>query len=426
MSLYFYSSSPVFQKGAPASSRVYHFNQSLDEYYFLGDTNYHDKASLTFTPGGNETWMIIATWQMKNLSGIVGGHQTKLVRTSGTPTDLILQSFERKDDLDYVCGGGVCYETFGASPGPQTYKIQARTSNAGAAITMKGAKIFAIRLEANDEYNSSVGDSSYGTDTTFQDKVSLVFTPPSQGDYLILASAVLDNGPVSWGRSIRLNYNSDTTIYDSSWVCFGAASEDPWMVALKKNLDASEHTFKIQWATGYATSAVTIRQAYIIALRLDDFPNAYYAESEARTTTSQTSYQDKVSLQQTLQAVDHLVIGTAGTDSSDIGRESFVQLLQDSTSLGVMAEAAFNTNERHRSYMTINKFEAAAQSYTWKFQHKGESINSSGIQDARITVLQLQSAGLNSVKTVSGLAFANVKTINGLAAANVKTLGGLT
>jgi hypothetical protein len=370
------------------ATRIYYQNESTGESS-TSSTDYQDKCTLQFTPGDSENWLIIATWLLMGSSESYTA-KSKLARTSGTPTDLNEQIFYPKDIDDYLSGHCFAVEAFGSSPSQQTYKIQYASGDSGATAYIKEAKIIAIRLESNDKYNLSTSRTTNTGDANWHDKVSLVFTPPSSGDYLILANAVLDlNGAADW--KARVDIDASLQYDTTNKQPINVDNRECWGSVRKRTLDASEHTLKIQFASQFTSNTVGIAYAYIIALRLGDFPASYYSEAESYVTTQSTEWQDLTTLVQTLNALDHLVLGKSGWTITSTTRSCSHQLTQDAVCLGEMLGEGVDIANRNIAYVCAKFLEATAKSYTWKLQYHVEHVSyTAGSQENRIVVLQLE------------------------------------
>jgi len=349
-------------------------------------TSYQDKVTLTFTPDDSSTYMILGTWLLQGSSTSYQA-KAKLTRTTGTAKDFGEQIYQPKDNTDYISGACLGIDTFGTSPGSQTYKIQFCSNNAGGTARIKEARIIAIKLVSADQYAQSESRSTT-TSTSYQDKTTLTFTPESQGDYIIIATAILDGSSASYDFKCQLLVGAATySITNIETV--GAANRYSWGSFVRLNLSASSQTIKIQYCSESGATA-GIANARIVVLRADQFENNYYAESNTRSTTTSTSYQDKTTLTQTPQAQDHLVIGCAGADGSSGSYSTYAQLIEGGAGYGEMLIETKDTSNRHYPYFMMYKKTLSATSTTWKIQYKSENTGATaGIQDARIIVIQL-------------------------------------
>jgi len=364
-------------------------------------TSYQDKVTLTFTPEDGSTYLIIASWLMLNTSTSYQV-KAKLTRTTGTAKDFNELIYQPKDTSDYIGGGAIGIDSFGTSPGPQTYKIQFCTNNSSGTAKIKEARIFAIKLNSLDAYTQAEARTTT-TSTSWQDKTTLTFSPPVQDNYLVLAYATADGSSASYDFKVQLTI--DGTPYSTVNIAtVNAANRYPWALAKVVNLTDASHTIKIQYCSESTSGTAGIAHARIVALNLSGFQNCYYAESEARTTTTQTSYQDKLSLTQTPAAADHLIIGCAGLDAANTGYSSYVQMVRDTSSYGEMLIEPQDTTSQGFLYFSVKKETLSGASTTWKIQYKAESSSyAAGIKDARIAVLQLPRYRMDIQHSITGI-----------------------
>jgi hypothetical protein len=350
-------------------------------------TTYQDKVTLTFTPDDSSTYMILATWLLQESSTSYQA-KAKLTRTTGTAKDFGEQIYQPKDTSDYISGACLGIDTFGTSPGSQTYKTQFCSNNALGTARIKEARIIAIKLVSVDQYAESESRSTT-TLTSYQDKTTLTFTPGSQGDFIIIATAILDGSSTSYDFKCQLLVGATTYSITNIEPAY-AANRYSWGVFVRVNLLASSQTIKIQYCSENTGATAGIANARIVVLRADQFLNNYYAESNARSTTTLTSYQDKTTLTQTPQAQDHLVIGCAGADGSSTSYSTYGQLIEGATVYGEMLIETKDGTNRGYPYFMMYKKALSATSTTWKIQYRSENTGATaGIQDARIIVIQL-------------------------------------
>ncbi len=374
---------------AAGSIRQDYYAESLGASTTTAGT-YEDKVTLSFTPDDNSTYLLLASWVMKS-SGTSYEVKGRLERTTGTSKTFNVQTYFPKDATDYIAGGAVAIDTFGSSPGSQTYKIQYIITSGGTGY-IKDAKVIAIKLGDNDEYAQDEGTSTTQS-TSYQDKTTLTFTPDSQGDYVILAGAGIASNNVNYDVRAQLtidgtaysNVNIEpVTYYNTYW----------WGMVKRVNLTAASHTIKIQYSIENATATAGIKDARIVVLRADDFYNNYYSESETRVTTQSTSYVDtSASVTQTTPEGDYLIIGSAGLDGRSASYSAYGQLIKDSsTSYGEMLLETQDTTNQGYGYFSIKKESLTNTSYNWKIQYKAESGatgRDAGIKNMRISVIQL-------------------------------------
>ncbi|NLZ24656.1 DUF2341 domain-containing protein, partial [Candidatus Dojkabacteria bacterium] len=362
-------------------------------------TVYQDKTTLTFTPEANSNYLLISSWllQQSNTSYLT---YSKLTRSSGAAKNFNELAYQPKNGTDYVSGGGIGIDSFGSSPTQQTYKIQYRTSNAAGTARIKEASIFALKLEEEDKY-AQVESRSTTTAVTYQDKTTLTFTPSTPGEYIILASATIDSiAPAGWGLAfpVKTALNIDGTPYSEiSMLPTDEANRFPWFVVKRVNLNATSHTIKIQYSatqSGSFTSEIGIADARIVVIRADRFSNNYYAEEEARATTTSTAYQTRTTLTATPENEEHLILAVQDLDISSTSQSAYGRVAKGASSYGEMSVETFDANNRGYQYFTVKKETLSNTSTSWYSQYRSSNASATaGITGARISVIELSQSG---------------------------------
>lgn len=257
----------------------------------------------------------------------------------------------------------------------------------------KQGVLIGIVLDSNDEYQGYGGSTN---STSFVNIGTFTFTPGSSGDYLIFCHGNLDVDNTACIATIEVYDNGTSTSYGTS-ILKPIATTDrrPWCTMFKLTLAASSQTFYVRLKVNSASYTASITDtSYIWALRLDQFANAYYAESRGQTTsTSNTTYTDKVTLTQTPAAGEHLIIGTAlcwnGAQTNAVHGQ-----FEDGGS--EVKELIFEPNAASGNDKTpivwFNKNYFAASSHTWKLKFKKyrSGLGVANMSEAAIAVLDLE------------------------------------
>ncbi len=399
---------PSHNEPVYAAARQNYYAESTTQSTWNTDTTYQDKTTLTFTPDANSTYVIIASWLVL-CNNVTYAVYSKLTRTTGTAKDFNELIYFPKDTTDYIAGGAVAFDSFGSSPTSQTYKIQYRPSNTAATASIKEAKIIAIKLNEEDKY-AEVDARTTTQQTAYQDKVTLNFTPTYQGDYIILAYATGDGAINSY--DFRIQMNIDGTAYSNYNIePVNAANRYLFGTVKKVNFDATSHTIKIQYSTESNNSArvAGIANARILALRADYFNNSYFAESEALSTTTSTTYSSKTTLTETPLAVDHLIIGASGIAGNSASYSTYTQLLKNTTSYGEMLIETKDTLNYGYPYFVIKKETLANTSTSWYLQYKSENAAATAwIRDSRIAVIELEEPSFVITANTAGTQITNL------------------
>lgn len=390
------------------ASRQHYYAESLGESTTTS-TTYGDKVALTFTPDANSDYLFIWTAKATNTSNITSDYKVRLFDDTGSTT-LAELNIEGKDVSstagDYQSVGGIAQMSFGASPSSQTVSIEFAAETATNTIRISNATITAIKKHASDQF-ASADSSTTTSSTTFQDKATLTFTPATQGDYLILSSCEWNDDGGGNGGEYRLLDPTSTAIALQSRFPQDAATFYPWNTIIQQNLTASSKTYKTQWrALGTGTSVMTHRKSRIYALRLDTLPNYFYGEARSRTTTTSTTYQDKVTLTDTPAAFNQLRIAVGMSDGNVTNNSSFINFDQGGSSLyEVLYEPSISggVDGTVSATMTASRYTGSGSSTTWKTQFRSEATAlTTGFASSAIAVLQLsESEGVTGTIAVT-------------------------
>lgn len=261
-------------------------------------------------------------------------------------------------------------------------------------INIRETAIFILKKDSVDQYAEASG--AVTTATSADDALELAFTPETAGDYLIIASCALNKNTTASGFFVRLNV--DGTIYSSQ---NGRSNNTnnyyPWSTQVKVNLTAAAHSIKIQhWVQ--TSGAMDTRALRIVALRWDRLQNAYYAESRTRSTTTSTSYQDKVTLTQQAQSGNYRYVIFAGgaMDCGNVSDTVASCAIQDSTTLQEqkVLPTSVGSGGQDISFIALSSSLLSDVSRTWKTQFKSIGGNTIGFQDSAISILQTGGASV--------------------------------
>jgi len=267
----------------------------------------------------------------------------------------------------------------------QTLKIQYTISTTTATAKIRNARLYAFSLSG--QYAESESESSWNTNTNWQDKVSLTFTPSTSGDYLVIATA--NYGGSSTQYSTLLQFLKDGTVQAGPTRETSATEARYTFGVMRKiNLDTSSHTFKIQYKTENTANIARINYAHIVAIRIDQFSNNYYTESEGESApTFPNTVYDKVVNTYTAQAADHLIVGSISYKSGSTSYSVGVKLLQaGAVNQSLLVEHKDSTD--YESCFMMAKASLSEGIVTDKIQYYGEST-SARVKNARLISLQL-------------------------------------
>ncbi|MDY6965303.1 MAG: hypothetical protein SVM80_04950 [Halobacteriota archaeon] len=250
-------------------------------------------------------------------------------------------------------------------------------------LTVSGGDVELEEIEFY--YTESESQSTWNTDTSWQDKATLTFTPDG-GNYLILASAELRG--TNDGYDIRSQLTVDGTTYGYLTTEPDEEGSSLWSYHFSThrimNLDSSEHTIKIQYSTENTGGTVGIKNARIAVLEMKDY---HFAETDTEQSLS-TSYSDIVTETFNVDTPGYyLIIGSSEYRPASTSYSVYAQLWVDSTSLGEAFVEGEQTTD-YRDYISLNVSYLSAGSHTLKIQGRSES-GTMYMRRARVSAIRL-------------------------------------
>ena len=244
-------------------------------------------------------------------------------------------------------------------------------------------------------YAESTGESTT-TSTTYQDKTTLTFTPDDNSDYLIIWSALIQTQSISANNGVKAKLDQGGTVLNEQPMQPNSVNDYVAVGGIKRvqfGASPGSQTFKIQYASVQTAShTVAIKEAKIIAIKLATADQ--YAESEADSSTNQTTFQDKTTLTFTPSTTgDYLIIASAEINTSVGGGDSNVRILDPDGTTGYNDFPIVDPNTAFGSEMPwfgMVKLNLSNISKTFKIQWNSNSAGVSHIiARARIVALRL-------------------------------------
>lgn len=345
-------------------------------------TTYQDKLTISFTPQITADFVIIATAEAQG-SNTNYQARIRLVVDSIAYQELL---YRVKDTTDWYpfCGlkrltleGGVNY----------VIKIQFCTNNAGGTAYIRNARLIMFSLQS--EYAESEGLSTT-SNINWQDKVTLAFTPSSEGDYLIIATANYRGS--STNRDVKIRLIQDDAIILADTVgrpgTGTTANYYTFGVMRKVTLYSAPHNFKIQYCSSSTLATAGINYAHIVAVKISQFENNYYAEEESESLTPAGGvWYDKVLNIYDAGDGDYLMMGSVSYNSGSQTNSIELDFQTESISRQrPLIEHRGSTTYESAFFMT--KQTLAAGSKTDKIRWRGESTNAR-VKNARLISCKL-------------------------------------
>lgn len=255
--------------------------------------------------------------------------------------------------------------------------------------TYKQGSIALLRQQTGDQ---TAVDTSESTTTSplYQDKVTLTFTPSTTGDYLIMAFAQVSGGNTLKDMNVKLYHSTTSTSYGEMRRTQPTANTEyeGWATMVKLSSLSGSQTFKIQYKkTGIGTITAKIRDAHIIAIRLDNYPENYYFESRSRSTTTSTSLQNKISGFQAVGTGDYLIFSCCQQDCGSTSDSSIINFSVNSELLMDSSVQPYATNDA-QTFFSVHK-RGLSGSPTFALQYKSGAGATVGISEASIAFLKL-------------------------------------
>lgn len=359
------------------------YQESL-EISSTASTSYQSKVSMNFTPQLTADFVIIAVAEVQ---GSNTNYQAKAQLAVDSTVYQELR-YRVKDTTDWYpfCGSKRITLNEGAD---YAIRIDYCTSSSAATAYIRNARIVIFSLQS--EYVESEGLSTTSS-TSWENKATLEFTPPSLGDYLIIATANYRMSTTNRDTKIQL-IQDDTIVHTNNLGRPGSGTTAEYYTfgAMRgATLDAGLHSFKLQYCSSNTPGIAGINYAHIIAIRLDQFDSNYYAESESESTTPTSGvWYDKVVNSYSADSGEHLILGSisymSGSTSYSTGLEFQTELTARQSSL---VEHRASTNYESAFFMT--KQTLSEENKTDKIAWMGESTNAR-VRNARLISCKLPS-----------------------------------
>jgi hypothetical protein len=228
------------------------------------------------------------------------------------------------------------------------------------------------------------------TSTSYQNAVTLQFTPDANSTYLIIASWIMGESSTSYQVQAQLVNTTQSENFDSLLVFRPKATTDNigggGMGIDNFGASPVQQTYVIRYCTNNASGKAYIRQAKIFAIKLTSADQ--YITSENLSTTTSTSYQTKATLTLTPSVADNYIIIASAVGYGSANNQYFrVQENIDGTAYSnenVMPNQAVN----RYFWGTVKIVNLSATSHTITIQYCSSATSATaGIENAVIVAL---------------------------------------
>ena len=320
-------------------------------------------------------------------SGTNGTYAKVTLAKNGTalyPTHNVLRT---NFTTEYIATGGMFLHAAGGSPASASYAIQYAPETA-ATLRGRNARISWLKLGANDNYTSALAAQTT-VSTTAVDAATLTFTPPTAGDYLVLASFALGNSASTQSGFVQL---TDGTTSSAEPIMFGAnGSHFTGLIPLVLTGISGSKTISLKYRSSAAGNTVTIQNVVLVAIRLDRFANNYKTFLSAANTGAETAYTATVTQTFTPAAAAHLSIATWQAYGSAASSASRTQVkYNDGVSDIGASDAALVSGTASRAIVgfthTLADYSAASKTQTLYRASNGAVSVSLGASSGIITL----------------------------------------
>jgi len=345
-------------------------------------TVYQDKVSISFTPQITADFVIIATAEVQGSSR---SYQAK-AQLSVNSTAYQELMYRVKDLADWYPFCGLKRLTLNEGTN-YVIKIEFCTNNAAETAYIRNARLIIMSLQS--EYAESE-ELSTTSSTSWQDKVTLAFTPPDDGDYLIIATANCRGSATNRDVNIRL-VQDDTIVHTDTIRRPGSGTTANYYtfgVIRKVTLDAALHNFKIQYCSSGTPGIAGINYAHLVAIKLSLFDNNHYAEDENESSPAASyTWYDKVTNTYTADDGNYLIMGSISYESGSTSYSVGLEFQTESASRqSPLIEHSSSTTYESTFFMTRQTLTVGSK--TDKIRWMGERINAR-VKNARLISCKL-------------------------------------
>lgn len=321
-----------------------------------------DRSSITFSPPSIEDYLIISGMIIKPDAEVYPGGM-RLNQTAGTGTGIIARTnvYAREADNPADCIPQFTTELKSLAAVSQTIKTQWGYVESADDIYSKASFIIAIRkptLPDADPWVFGKEDTEISlTNTSYEEKFTLDFNAPAQGDYMIVVSTSAISPNTSTSIGVRAQLDNTTTIMEALIEpCTGGNRPQDYRnvstVYLAESLSSGSHHVdidaKVASSTGY------MEYMKIAVVRLDDWLpttgmyDSAATEGEVVLTTSWATYETLTFTPD--QTGDYLILGSCELKTGDLANTSNVRLNYDAGSEYLPVNNSEETGDNYVGY----------------------------------------------------------------------------
>jgi PKD repeat protein len=344
-------------------------------------TTLQDACTLTFNAEAGD-YVVAASFELGTNNPGAARAMANLTVNNGEKNSVRFINSNTNERRNF---GWVRVETFSA--GSQTIKVRYMASS--NTVYIRNIHLLAWKAPTPKYAYTQSGTTITTTESTLQ---TLTFTPSVQQDYLILASVEsmgLSGNNIEHQIRLLVDGQEENAlrIYDSAYAnIYGTA------LAYVANLNAASHTVLL---TGKVTNTpgpnVAARNRSIIAIPLSSL-TTYKSSTETITSTTSTSYADKISYSPSLvNASNYIIFGSSKVNQNVGGWPGYNNLVIGGTQY---QETKYYDNDGYGAYDNSSMFAVKrlflnSGSNTFKIQHKTDNVGTTTYtNNSRILVIE--------------------------------------
>ena len=275
-------------------------------------------------------------------------------------------------------------------------------------------------------YYSAVDTANSTTSTTWQTQTGITFTPDANKAYLIMGQIQYANGS-SFVGAAQFRLNDGTTDFQSFELSGRNDGTNYWsnlMLAIYPSTGSpSSKTYNLQYRSSSGSTAAKIKNARIIAIRLES--DDQYGETLGTAATSSSSWTDRVTVTNSASGTnDFICIGAAEFlhTSAGVSYGGGKMVLNGTDySLGAVGDSGSIGYQGWSGVWQVS----LANSNTAKTAYRSQNGNSVTIRNARMVILKSSNfpavffSGQQTRQTRANTAYADAlsyaPTLNGTA-----------
>ena len=246
------------------------------------------------------------------------------------------------------------------------------------------------------QYVEAVTEVQTTGQNVWNDVLEFSFTPGSNENWLIIATWVSKTGYGSYASTARLYRTTvglEETLHEykhygcggnpgPGWACCGC------FVVEEFGETPGEQTYKVQHQTTYGGAPSHLKDLRVLIFKLED--NDLYAADHSLTSTTETTWQDKVTISDSFEAGDYLILGCAVFNMSWYDQDWKVRMnVDDSSFYNTSNVEPVTTGDQISTWSAIQKITlSTGGSHTIKLQYCTETTRQVNCTYANLILLK--------------------------------------